>query len=155
MVGQVENELEVNVPSAVLWDIYKGLELGRIGSRLLPGIFERVEVVEGDGSVGTILKIVFPKGSLVPYHKEKFTVIDNEKRLKVAEVIEGGFLNLGFSFYHVYLQIIEKDEKSSIIKSTIKFEVEPGSEADSSLITIKAMQLVAEAIGKYLTDEKI
>ncbi|PIA58614.1 hypothetical protein AQUCO_00500508v1 [Aquilegia coerulea] len=153
MVGQVENELEVKVPAAVLWEIYKGLELGRLGSRLVPEFFERVEVVEGDGSVGTILKIVFPEGSLVPYHKEKFTVIDNEKRLKVAEIIEGGFLNLGFCLYRVLLQIIEKDPESSIIKSVIQFEVEPGSEADTSLITITAMQLVAEAIGKYLTEK--
>ncbi|KAF5197794.1 S-norcoclaurine synthase [Thalictrum thalictroides] len=154
MVGKVEHELEVRVPASELWEIYGGLEVGKMVTKLLPDVFESVEVVEGDGGVGTVLNVIFPKGtSLVTYLKEKFIVIDNEKRVKVVEVIEGGFLDLGFSLYQVYLQIIEKDSKSSIIKSSIEYEVKPGSEANASFVSIQNLQLVAEAIGKYLTEK--
>ncbi|PIA58615.1 hypothetical protein AQUCO_00500509v1 [Aquilegia coerulea] len=155
MVGKVEHELEVNVPASELWEIYGSLELANLVTKLLPDVFKSVEVVEGDGGVGTVLKVVFPEGtSLVTYFKEKIIVIDNEKRLKVTELIEGGFLNLGFSLYRVSLQIIEKDSNlSSIIKSSIEYEVEPGSEGNASFISVQPLQLAAEAIGKYLTEK--
>ncbi|KAF5200242.1 S-norcoclaurine synthase [Thalictrum thalictroides] len=155
MAGQIEHELEVNVHADVLWEIYGGLEFGRLAIRLLPKFFSSLEVIEGDGGVGTVLKLVFPEGAFLSYQKEKFTVIDNEKRLKVVEVIEGGFLELGFSFFRLYLQIIEKNPKSSIIKSTLEYEVKPGFEANVSLVSAQNQVLVtiAEAITNYVAEK--
>lgn len=35
-------------------------------------------------------------------YKEKFTKVDNENRLKELEVIEGAYLEMGFTFYREF-----------------------------------------------------
>jgi hypothetical protein len=40
-------------------------------------------------------------GTPLSGYKEKYTKVDNEKRLKEAEVIEGGYLELGFTLFRV------------------------------------------------------
>lgn len=87
-------------------------------------------------------------------YKEKFTKIDKEKRLKEAEVVEGGYLELGFCLYRVRFEIVEKDANSSIIKSDIEYEVEDESASNAALVTTKPLEMIAEAIGKYLTEKK-
>ncbi|PIA39948.1 hypothetical protein AQUCO_02600411v1 [Aquilegia coerulea] len=154
MVGKIEHELEVTVPASEVWKIYGGLELADLICKLLPDIFENVEVVEGDGGVGTILKIVYGKGTpMVTYQKQKFTVVDNEKRFIVAEVFEGGLLDHGFSLYRFMFQIIEKDANSSIIKSSIEYEVKPGSEANEAFSSVKGLEVMAEAVAKHLKEK--
>ncbi|KAF9605489.1 hypothetical protein IFM89_017508 [Coptis chinensis] len=154
MEGKLESKLEVNVPAREIWDIYGGLKLGQLGSKLVPDHFERVEVIEGDGGVGTVLRVIFPPGTPnLTSHIEKFTVVDSEKRIKVAEVIKGGYLDLGFSLYRVRFEIIEKDANSSIIKTTIEYKVDNAARA--SLVSTASLDLVAEAIAKYLTEKKV
>ncbi|KAF5193065.1 S-norcoclaurine synthase [Thalictrum thalictroides] len=142
MVEHIEHELEVNVPAAQVWKIYGSLELADLICKLLPDFFENVEVIEGDGGVGTVLKLVYAKGiPMVTYQKEKFTVVDHEKRLIVAEVFEGGLLDHGFSLYRFIFQIIEKDANSSIIKSSIEYEVKPGYEANEAFPSAKGLEI--------------
>ncbi|KAF9593155.1 hypothetical protein IFM89_020451 [Coptis chinensis] len=154
MEGQLEHELEVSVPASEVWDVYGGLKLGKLVCELLPNVIEKVELVEGDGGVGTILKVVFPQGTPgFTFYKEMFTKVDNEKRLKEAEVVEGGYLEFGFSLYRVRFEIIEKDAKSSIIKTTIEYEVDTATNA--SIVSSKALELIAETIAKYLTEKQV
>ncbi|PIA26972.1 hypothetical protein AQUCO_08400025v1 [Aquilegia coerulea] len=158
MEGHLSHELEVNVPANEVWEVYRGLELGRLVTELLPNLIEKVELVEGDGGVGTILNVVFPIPPETPAiftsWKEKFTKIDDEKRLKEAEVIEGAFLQLGFSLYRVTFVINEKDANSCIIKSMVDYKLDTESAANASLVSTQALELIAQAIGKYLTDKK-
>lgn len=63
MKGQVMKDTAVEVPANAVWDVYRGLELARLVDELLPDVIGRVEVVEGDGSVGTIVKVTFPPGN--------------------------------------------------------------------------------------------
>ncbi|KAK7859405.1 s-norcoclaurine synthase 1 [Quercus suber] len=69
--------------------------------------------------------------------REKFTKYDNEKRMKELEVMEGGYLDLGLSLFCVHFEIIEKDNDSCIIKSTIEYDVkeEPLQIPPMSLLT--------------------
>ncbi|XWS58722.1 hypothetical protein CRYUN_Cryun08bG0059000 [Craigia yunnanensis] len=62
MHGHLSQDTLVEVPAAVIWDVYRGLELGKLADELLPDVVGRVEVVHGDGGVGTIVKVTFPPG---------------------------------------------------------------------------------------------
>ncbi|KAL0386795.1 UNVERIFIED_CONTAM: hypothetical protein Slati_4580200 [Sesamum latifolium] len=134
MVGRVWEEIEVKVPASEAWKIYGSPLLGKIVLEGLPNLFSKVEVVEGDGFVGTIVQVFLPPGTYLTLitviivitkhdfesglmmitaeatmkletgkggstsYKEKFTVVDDEKRVKEAEVVEGGFWIWGLHF---------------------------------------------------------
>ncbi|KAK8633052.1 hypothetical protein V6N13_013906 [Hibiscus sabdariffa] len=151
MKGRLSHDSPVEVPAAVIWDVYRGLQLGKLLNQLLRDVIGTVEVVYGDGGVGTILKFTFPPGTPGPgYMKEVFTRIDNEQRLKEGEIFEGGLKYAGFEVYRQSLQIIEKDAQSSVIRSTVEYEIDEELQELASLATTKPMETLNEAVGKYL-----
>lgn len=63
MKGQLQQEIGVGVSASTMWDIYGSLQLPKLISQLLSDVVGTVVVVEGDGGVGTILKISTPQGT--------------------------------------------------------------------------------------------
>ncbi|KAL2249141.1 UNVERIFIED_CONTAM: hypothetical protein Sindi_2387800 [Sesamum indicum] len=63
MSGRVSKEIEVKVPASEAWKVYGSLQLAKIVGEGLPNFFSKVEVVEGDGSAGTILHVSLPPGT--------------------------------------------------------------------------------------------
>ena len=90
---------------------------------------------------------------LFTVYKEKFIKLDNEKRLKETEVVEGGYLELGFTLFLIRFKVIEKDNDSCIIKSTIEYDVKEEA-ANASYVTIDAVANIAELSKNYLTKNK-
>ncbi|KAK2977847.1 hypothetical protein RJ640_017047 [Escallonia rubra] len=86
MFGTVLEEIEEDMPARKAWEVYGTLEPTKMAAEGLSDTFEKIEVVKGDGGVGTVLKLTF-----LP--------VDDVKRVKEAEVVEGGFLNWGFNLY--------------------------------------------------------
>ncbi|XVF56554.1 hypothetical protein PTKIN_Ptkin06aG0130400 [Pterospermum kingtungense] len=155
MHGHLSHDTLVEVPAAVLWDVYGSLELGRLLNELLQDVLGRVEVVQGDGGVETILNITFAPGIPGPgYMKEIFTKIDDEMRVKESEVLEGGYKDFGFEACRYRLQIIEKDAESSIIRSSIEYEIDDKLQEMASQVSTKPMEILAEGIGKYLKEKR-
>ncbi|XP_022148581.1 S-norcoclaurine synthase 2-like [Momordica charantia] len=152
MFGELRHESAIQAPAAVVWQLYGGLELGRLVENRLWNLIQKVEVVEGDGGEGTVLNLIFPPGLGATSYKEKFTKIDNEKRIKETEIVEGGFLDLGFTLYRVRLKIIEKDDDTSIVESTIEYELKEEAAANASLVTIQPLIDIAEAANSHLLD---
>ncbi|XP_061340621.1 norbelladine synthase-like [Gastrolobium bilobum] len=155
MFGQLEHELELHVPASEAWDLFGGLGIGKLVEQELPQMFQKVEVIEGDGGLGTVLKLTFSPGMPGPAcYKKKFTKIDNEKRIKETEVIEGGYLELGFTLVRVILEVTEKGEDSSIIKSRVEFELKEENAANASLVSIQSLAIIAELAKNYLIKNK-
>ncbi|KAK6289324.1 hypothetical protein POUND7_000865 [Theobroma cacao] len=153
MHGYISEDTLVEVPAAVIWEVYRGLQLGKLVNELLRDVIGEVEVVQGDGSVGTIVKVTFPPGTPGPtYMKEMFTKIDDEIRLKETEIIEGGFKEVGFDLYRIRLQILEKDAESSIVRSSVEYEIDDKLEEIASQVTTQPLKIMAEVIGKYLKE---
>lgn len=90
---------------------------------------------------------------MVGYQKEVITKIDDINRVKEIEMIEGGFIAMGVDIFRIRLEIIENGE-SSIIRSTIEYEMDEQFANVAPLISTKHLQLVAETAAKYLTDQK-
>ncbi|KAE8717718.1 MLPputative-like protein [Hibiscus syriacus] len=157
MHGQISSDTPVGVPAALIWDVYRGLELGRLVDKIAPDVLGRVEFLEGDGGVGTIAKLTFPPapGSAESvYMKEKFTKIDDENLVKETEIIEGGYKALGFNMVRVRLEIIEKDSESCIVRSSIEYEGDDKLEDVVSHVSVKPLETMAEIIGKHLSEYK-
>ncbi|KAF2306723.1 hypothetical protein GH714_020854 [Hevea brasiliensis] len=90
----------------------------------------------------------------IGYLKELFTKIDDDNRVKETEVIEGGCKDLGFDLFHICLEIIEKDAQSSIIMSTIEYNMDDTKAELASFVSIKQIEIIAETLGKYLIEKK-
>ena len=60
MKGSKVHEHETDVPASELWAIYGSLLATKLLPELLPHVLAKVELVSGDGGVGTILKLIFP-----------------------------------------------------------------------------------------------
>ncbi|GAB2227523.1 hypothetical protein Droror1_Dr00009345 [Drosera rotundifolia] len=152
--GQLSHELEINVPPSKAWELYARFQLGKLAEAKLPNI-EKIIVVEGDGGVGTVLEITYtpvPQVSLI--YKEKFTKIDTEKRVKETEVIEGGYLDVGFTLYRVRFEVLTKegDANSSIVRSTIEYNVKEEFALNAASVTIVPLQELAKLAADHLTN---
>ncbi|XVF42897.1 hypothetical protein PTKIN_Ptkin01aG0402800 [Pterospermum kingtungense] len=155
MHGHISVDTEVGVPAAVVWDVYRGLEQGRLVSKLVPDVLGSVQVLEGDGGVGTLLKVTLaPGGPLKGYFIERVTKVDDENRVKENEIIEGGYKALGFDVFLVRMEILEKDSQSCIIRSSMEYEVDEKLADIVSHVNTDPLKIMAEAIGKHLCDEK-
>lgn len=60
MFGTLSEEVEAKVPARKAWAIYGTLELGKL---VVGKVLDAVDVVEGDGGVGTILKLTLKPGT--------------------------------------------------------------------------------------------
>ncbi|KAK4436135.1 S-norcoclaurine synthase [Sesamum alatum] len=140
MEGSVSREIEVKVSASETWKVYGSLLLAKIAVEELPDIYSGFEVLEGDGYAGTIIQ-------------EKFLVVDDEKRVKVAKFIEGGVLEQGFESYVVVLEAIEKDGKKDecIMRGTIEYVL--NDEAALPLVTssIEGLLTIMKIIADYVT----
>ncbi|KAJ4721080.1 S-norcoclaurine synthase [Melia azedarach] len=155
MKGQVTKDTVVEVPANTMWDVYGCLELGRLVDQLLPDVIGRIEILEGDGSVGTLVKVTFPPGTPgTGYMKERFAKIDDEKRIRETEIVEGGYKDIGFDACLARMEIIEKDDKSSVVRTTIEYEIDDKLADLAFQITTKPLEIMAETIGKYLSEKK-
>nr|ACO90255.1 pathogenesis-related (PR)-10-related norcoclaurine synthase-like protein [Eschscholzia californica] len=156
MRGHVTNEMDVVGASAdEIWAIYGSHDLPRLIIDLQPGVFERIDILEGDGGEGTILHIVMAQGIPGPREwKEKFVKLDDQERVKVIQQIEGGYLDLGFSLHQDTFEILPIDNNSCIIRSTVTIDLDNQFESNASLITVDSLWGMAKSIVKYVLDNK-
>ncbi|KAK9095527.1 hypothetical protein Scep_026996 [Stephania cephalantha] len=125
MRGHVTNELDVDLPADDVWVVYRSPDLPKLIVELQPGVFEKLDIVEGDGGVGTILHIILASGIDGPREwKEEFVEINDETRTKVVRQVKGGFLDIGFQLYEDVFKIIERGPCSCTIESSVFFQVE-------------------------------
>ncbi|KAL3756020.1 hypothetical protein ACJRO7_002971 [Eucalyptus globulus] len=149
MSGLVSYETEVKAGAAKVWELYGTTKMALLAKEALPDTIIGLDILEGQGAVGTIIKITLAGGFS---YKEKFTKVDHENRVKETEAIEGGFLDMGLSLYRLRLEVIGKDEEEScMIKSTIEYEVTDGASFDVSLVSVKVFADIAEIVKKRLT----
>jgi hypothetical protein len=76
MHGQLSQDTQVGVPASLVWDVYRGLQIAKLVDELLPHVVGRVELVEGDGGVGTILKITFPPGIYIYIYRTVSSLVE-------------------------------------------------------------------------------
>ncbi|KAK4423493.1 S-norcoclaurine synthase [Sesamum alatum] len=132
MEGKVFREIEVKVSANETWKVYGSLQLAKLGVEELPDRYR----VPGPA-----------------WYKEKFLVVDDEKRVKVGVFTEGGVLEQGFESYVVVLEAIEKEGKKDecIMRGTIEYVL--NDEAAIPLVTssIEGLLTIMKIIADYVT----
>ncbi|KAG9158105.1 hypothetical protein Leryth_000250 [Lithospermum erythrorhizon] len=86
--------------------------------------------------------------------KEKFTVIDHEKMLKNTEVVEGGYLDVGFTLYLVRFEVIKNGDNSCITRTTIEYEAKEDAADAVSMVSLEPLMIIMKAVGEYLTSQQ-
>ncbi|KAL2249144.1 S-norcoclaurine synthase-like [Sesamum indicum] len=152
MEGCVSREIEVKVSASETWKAYGSLLLAEIGVEAFPEKYSGFKV-EGDGYAGTIIQVFFAPGVAgPPWYKEKYLVVDDERRVKVGEFVEGGVLEQGFKSYVVTLEAIEKKGKKDecIMRGSIEYEL--NDEAALPLVTssIEGLLGIMKAVADYV-----
>ncbi|KAI3823305.1 hypothetical protein L1987_04740 [Smallanthus sonchifolius] len=90
------------------------------------------------------------------YCKEKFTKVDNANMIKEAEVVEGGFLDIGFSLYRIRIEIKDTSKDGSgsgsscLMKLTLEYDVKEEFAANASLVTIEHLVVIMRLANEYL-----
>jgi hypothetical protein len=62
MKGSLCHEFQTDLHAAEVWEVYGSLLIGQLVPQLLPDMLSKVELVDGDGGVGTVLLLTFPPG---------------------------------------------------------------------------------------------
>ncbi|KAL6594334.1 hypothetical protein ACP70R_045412 [Stipagrostis hirtigluma subsp. patula] len=156
MKGSKVHELEADVPAADLWAIYGTISAAELVPELLPHVLAGTETISGDGGVGTVVQLTFPPGipGLQSY-KEKFTKVDNENYIKETQVIEGDILKLGFLSYKIQFKVIGKGPDSSVVRSTIEYEIDDAHPELESMVSTAPLAAIGEAFVKYAKEKKV
>ncbi|MCD7470443.1 hypothetical protein HAX54_010327 [Datura stramonium] len=148
MLGKFSEQIQINAPVSRVWNLYGTYQMANFLVEKFPHIVEKVELIEGNGGVGSILQVSLPGNA--PY-KEKYVKVDDEKKVKEVEIVEGGFLDLGFNFYGIKFEVIENDdENSSIIKLTIDFETQDVEKIHLTIGNFQALNAILKASKDYL-----
>lgn len=81
-------------------------------------------------------------------------MVDDEKRVKEVDVVEGWYLDLGFTLYRVRFEIIDKvgvpNTNQCITKGTIEYEVSQEAASNASLVTIEPLTTIMKCAADYL-----
>nr|GEZ90339.1 S-norcoclaurine synthase 2-like [Tanacetum cinerariifolium] len=88
------------------------------------------------------------------YFIEKFTKVDNENKIKETEMLEGAFLDMGFNFYRIKIEIKDdpKDDTGSscIVKLTLEYDEKEEFAANASFVTTELLVGVMNVVNEHL-----
>ncbi|KAM7269335.1 hypothetical protein ACFE04_024832 [Oxalis oulophora] len=154
--GQVSVDTPMPVPAATVWEVFTGVEIGKLITQLLGDTIGKIEVLEGDGGVGTLVKVTLAPALAIhgPYMIEKFVKVDYENRIKETEMIEGGYKALGFDYVGIRLEVLEKDSESSIVRASVVYEVDEKLSDLTTEISIEPQEIIMATLAKYFSDKK-
>ncbi|EEF45600.1 Major pollen allergen Bet v 1-D/H, putative [Ricinus communis] len=91
--------------------------------KLLPGIISSIDILEGDGGVGTIKKFNFTNAvKECSYVKDRVEVMDEENRIFTYSIVEGGILGLKVKSYIAEVSFTSTNEGGCLAKLKIQYE---------------------------------
>ena len=88
----------------------------------------------------------------ISHQKEKIEEFDEISHEIGLQVIEGGYLNKGLSYYKTSFQLSDIGEAQTLVKVKISYEYESGREEDSSMPmkTAESTLFFLRCLEKYL-----
>ncbi|KAI4333717.1 hypothetical protein L6164_018490 [Bauhinia variegata] len=151
MVKEFSTQADLSVGIETLWQAV-AKDFIVTGPKVLPNIVKDVQVIEGDGGIGTKLIFnFFPDVADPSYQKEIITELDESSHEIGLQVTEGGYLNHGFSYYKTTFQLSAIEELRTLVKVKISYEAEQEENAN---LTKKAESTLfyLRSLEKYLLE---
>ncbi|XP_030549820.1 phytohormone-binding protein-like [Rhodamnia argentea] len=141
---EAKTRVTVDVGIGSLWKCLSK-DLLSILPQVIPNLVQNGEVIEGDGGLGTV--ILFSFGPDVPnmkYQKEKIVELDESVHRIGLQVVEGGHLDLGFTFYKTSFQLTAISEKQTLVDVVYERETEqrvlPAKTTAGAIACIKGLE---------------
>ncbi|XP_027165676.1 phytohormone-binding protein-like [Coffea eugenioides] len=149
MMKEVKSQMKVGVAIEVLWRKY-AKEISFVLPKLAPNLVRSIEVIEGDGGLGTVYLInLGSEKSSLGYQKEKVTVFNESLHQIGMQVIEGGHLNHGFTSYTTVIQFNAVGESETGVDVKVLYETE-AEETRMPEETAKAILAFIKRLEDYL-----
>ncbi|KAL2327705.1 hypothetical protein Fmac_021132 [Flemingia macrophylla] len=147
MIKEFNTQTEVSVGLEALWEALSK-DFINIVPKVLPNIVKDVQLIEGDGGVGTIFILHFLADVSLSYQKEKITEFDENSHEIGLQVIEGGYLNQGLSYYKTTFQLSPIGELKTLVnlktsydhESDIEERVKPTKTSESTIFFLKRIE---------------
>ncbi|CAJ1978602.1 unnamed protein product [Sphenostylis stenocarpa] len=154
MTKEFSEKTEVSVGLEALWQAMSK-DLGVTVAKVIPNIVKDVKLVEGDGGVGTIFLFTFFSGvTPVSYQKEKITELDEISHEIGLQVVEGGYLEQGFSYYKTTFQLSATGEDKTLVNVKIFFNHESETEENAQPVkTAESALHFLRCLETYLLNE--
>ncbi|XP_061367220.1 phytohormone-binding protein CSBP-like [Gastrolobium bilobum] len=151
MTKEFNSQTEISVGLGTLWQALSK-DLAFITPKVIPNIVKDVKVIEGDGGIGTILHFTFSSDvQPVSYQREKITELDEFSHEIGLQVVEGGHLNQGFSYYKISYQLSEIGENQTLAKVKISYDYESDTQESSHPVkTSEAVLSFLRCLETYL-----
>ncbi|KAJ7955168.1 Major allergen d 1 [Quillaja saponaria] len=124
------------------------LEGNNLVTKVAPQVIKSIEVIEGDGGVGSIKKVTFYDGNKVKFFKEKIEAIDKENFTNLYTIIEGDVLTDKLEKVSYEKKIIATPDGGSIVKNISKFITK--GDAEVSEEEVKAGQQKTAGLFKLI-----
>ncbi|KAM3744523.1 hypothetical protein ACB098_06G058700 [Castanea mollissima] len=146
MIEELKTQAKVGVGLNALWKALTK-ELRFVVPKVLPNIVKNVELIEGDGGLGTLLLFKFFSGA---YQKEEIVELDESLHRIALKVLEGRHLNKGFAFYKTTFQLTAIAEQETLVDVTVSSEAETYQESTMPLKTIEATLEFLKCLETYI-----
>ncbi|KAK7855037.1 phytohormone-binding protein [Quercus suber] len=151
MIEEVKAQAKVGVGLNALWKALTK-ELRFVVPKVLPNIVKDVELIEGDGGLGTLLLFNFFSGdvSVAVCQKEEIVELEESLHRIALQVLEGGHLNKGFSFYKTTFQLNAIAKQETLVDVTVSSETETDQESTMPSKTIEATLEFLKCLETYI-----
>ncbi|KAE8730943.1 Major allergen Pru ar 1 [Hibiscus syriacus] len=124
-MGVFTNEIEITspIPPTKLFKAF-ALDFDTLFPKAIPNAIKTVELLEGDGSVGSIKKVTFAQGwgsESSDYLKHKVDELDEDNLSYAYTVFEGGVLRNIYEKIRFETKFVKAPDGGTICKMTAKF----------------------------------
>jgi len=121
-MGVIAYDIEItsSIPPAKMFKAFV-LDADTLIPKILPQAIKSVEILEGDGGVGTVKLITFGEGSQFKSVKHKVDGLDKEKFTYSYSIIEGDALMGVLESISYEIKIEASPEGGSICKNSSKY----------------------------------
>ncbi|KAL2230143.1 major allergen Pru ar 1-like [Sesamum indicum] len=146
---------DIEIPSPIpAAKMYKAvvLDADTLIPKIMPQAIKNVEILEGDGGVGTIKLIHFGEGSQYKSVKHRVDALDTENLTHSYSIVEGDALMGGLESITYHVKIVPTEDGGCICKNRSIYQAKGGFELTEEKIKEgkeKAMAMF-KAIEAYL-----
>ncbi|KAK2355194.1 hypothetical protein P8452_75373 [Trifolium repens] len=154
MTKEFNQQAEICVGLETLWQaLSKDLILTI--PKIIPNIVKDVKLIEGNGGIGTIFHFTFFSGvTPVSYQKEKIIELDESSNEIGLQVVEGGYLNKGFSYYKTSFKLSAVGEDKTLVNVKISYDYELKIEESSiPMKTLESALHFLRCLEKYVLND--
>ncbi|KAL0388329.1 UNVERIFIED_CONTAM: Major allergen Pru ar 1 [Sesamum radiatum] len=152
-MGAITYDVEIpsSIPAAKMFKAVV-LDADTLIPKIMPQAIKNVEILEGDGGVGTVKIIHFGEGSQYKSAKHRVDAIDTENLTHSYTIVEGDALAGALESITYHIKIVPTEDGGCICKNRSIYHIKDDVEINEEKIKEgkeKAMQML-KAIEAYL-----